>query len=95
MTPIQINTCNDVLRAPAGDANCRDLHIMLAENATATDGRRAFDAAGWMNECLTAERDVREMQRCLAINRENIISAIEEVIDKALNPNPHRPDDAG
>jgi hypothetical protein len=27
MTPIQHPLCNDVLRAPAGDDNCNDLHI--------------------------------------------------------------------
>lgn len=27
MTPIKHNHCNDVLRAPEGDANCEDLHI--------------------------------------------------------------------
>jgi hypothetical protein len=32
MTPIQHPLCNDVLRAPAGDDNCDDLHISRMGN---------------------------------------------------------------
>jgi len=36
MTPIKHSACNDVLRAPAGDENCADLHIYRTDEVVAS-----------------------------------------------------------